>query len=72
MGNKSVTYRGKPFGAIKFDDRFPPSTTFDGGMPAISQMQAIWSASSSPAKSGRPVSSSARMHPRLHMSMGTP
>jgi len=67
-----ATYRGKPFGAMKFDDLFPASTTLEGGIPNISMMQAIWSASSSPANSGRPVRSSDRIHPRLHMSIATP
>ncbi|KYN12045.1 hypothetical protein ALC57_15796 [Trachymyrmex cornetzi] len=41
-------------------------------MPSISMMHASWSASSSPGNSGKPVNNSARMQPRLHMSIGIP
>lgn len=44
---------------------------FSGG-PKTSMIQASCSCSFSPGKMGYPVYSSARIHPRLHMSMGMP
>jgi len=39
------------------------------GFPRISIIRASWSPSDSPGNRGYPVYSSARMHPKLHMSI---
>ena len=68
----TVQYRGYPLDETKFLARLEASRSFWLGIPRSSMMQASWSASSSPGNSGYPVSSSARMQPRDHMSIGIP
>ncbi len=64
----AVQYLGYPFELMKFFALFELSTSFPGGIPSSSMMQLSWSPSSSPGRRGYPVSSSAKMQPRLHMS----
>lgn len=68
----AVQYRGCPLELKNVLLLLHPSTILGGGMPSTSIMHDSWSDSSSPGKSGYPVSSSARMHPKLHISMGIP
>lgn len=51
----AVQYRGRPLLLMKFLERLPCSMSFCGGMPSSSIIHAIWSASSSPGRSGKPA-----------------
>lgn len=70
---ETVQYLGFPFEELKNAlVLLHPSSIFLGGIPSTSIMHANWSPSSSPGNNGYPVNNSAKMHPKLHMSIAIP
>lgn len=68
----TVQYRGWPLDEKNALALLLTSSRRFGGIPKISMIQASWSCSSSPGNRGNPVSSSGRIHPKLHMSIAIP